>query len=81
MGNEVKVLDVQVENGGTLIQVDFEADGKKDRMFIPLSQILIAINNQAYQAYDRKMLDMGFELEDPENYKNPNLLSSNLIKL
>lgn len=74
MGEEVKVLDVQSENCGTLIQVDFEVGGKKDRMFIDIKDIFRALNNYLYLAEDKRMIEMGAELIDPENYKNPNLL-------
>lgn len=74
MGEEIKVIDVQLENDGTLLQVDFEVGEKKDRMFINIRDVYKAMNNYAYLKHDKTLLDMGFELEDPENYKNPNLL-------
>lgn len=74
MGEEVKVIAVEIENGATLIQVDFEVGGKKDRMFIETSSILKALNNFIYKSYDKEIEKMGFELEDHETYKNPNLL-------
>lgn len=75
MGEEVKIIDVQAENGGTLIQVDFEVGGKKDRMFIEIAVIFKALNNYLYEQHDSVMLKMGMELIDPDNYKNPNLLT------
>jgi len=78
MGEEVKILRVEAENGGTLIQVDFETRGIKDRMFISTSEILKALNNYLYERQDKEMIANGAELIDPENYKNPNLLT--LIK-
>ena len=75
MGKEIKVLQVEAENGGTLIQVDFEVENKKDRMFIEVSDIFKALNNCLYQKQDDEMIKLGAELLDPENYKNPNLLN------
>jgi hypothetical protein len=74
MGEEVKIIAVQAENDGTLIQVDFYVNGRGDRMFLPIRDVFKALNNYAYLKLDKTMLDMGFELEDPENYKNPNLI-------
>lgn len=74
MGKEIKIIDVQAENGGTLIQVDFATEDSSARMFIPIKDILRALNNYLQLAQDDVMLKQGFELEDPENYKNPNLL-------
>lgn len=74
MGEEVKIKDVQVENDATLLQVDFEVGGKGDRMFIQMRDVYKALNNYAYLKNDKTLLEMGGELIDSENYKNPNLI-------
>ena len=74
MGEAIKIIDVQAENDATLIQVDFEVGGKRGRMFIEVRQIYRALNNYAYLKHDKTMLEMGAELIDPVNYKNPNLI-------
>lgn len=61
MGDEIKIQDVQAENGGTLIQVDTD----KGRMFIETRAIFKALNNFIQTAYEKEMLKMGYEKEDP----------------
>jgi hypothetical protein len=74
MGEEVKVLSVDIENDGTLLQVDFKVGDKKDRMFVSMRDVYKALNNYAYAKHEQTMLANGFELEDPENYQNPNFI-------
>lgn len=71
MGDNIIIQDVQIENDGTLLQVDTD----KGRMFIEMKLVYKALNNYAYLKYDESLKSMGFELEDPENYKNPNLIN------
>lgn len=75
MGEEIKVIKVEAENDGTLIQVDFKTSTEQGRLFIEVRDIYKALNNYAYLKHDKTMLDMGFELEDPENYVNPKLIN------
>ncbi len=70
MGEDINIKAVEAENNGTLIQVDTD----KGRMFIEIRDIFRALNNYLYLQHDEALKTMGFELEDPENYKNPNLL-------
>lgn len=74
MGEEIKIVDVQAENYGTLIQVDIKSSKGSDRLFIETRQIFKALNNYLYLVYDKRLLEMGAELIDPVNYKNPNLI-------
>lgn len=74
MGEEVKVLNVDIENNGTLLEIDFKVGDKKDRMFVEMREVYKALNNYAYANHEKAMLAMGYELEDPENYQNPNLI-------
>lgn len=74
MGEEIKILDVRAENGGTLIQVDIASSKGKDRLFINTKDIFKALNNYIYETFDKEMIKGGAELVDPENYKNPNLI-------
>lgn len=71
MGEEIIIKDVQVENQGTLLQVDTD----KGRLFIKMRDVYKALNNHAYLLNDEYMLSNGWELEDPDNYINPNLIN------
>lgn len=75
MGEEIKIIRVEAENGGTLIQVDISYSKGNERLFIEVKDIFKALNNYLYESYDKALLNQGFELEDPKNYKNPNLLT------
>lgn len=74
MGEEVEIVKVIAENGGTVIQVDIKTSTYSDRLFINTRDIFKALNNLIYLQHDKELLKMGFELEDPENYKNANLI-------
>ncbi len=75
MGEDIKVESVVAENGGTLIQVDISSNSINGRLFINTRDIFKALNNYLYEANDKEMLKIGFELKDPKNYKNPNLIN------
>lgn len=75
MGEEIKIIKVEAENDGTLIQVDFVSSKEQGRLFIEVRDIFKALNNYAYLQHDKTMLQMGFEIIDPDNYKNPNLIN------
>jgi hypothetical protein len=67
MGPEVKIIAVEAENCATVIQVDFEADGKKDRMFVPTRDIFKAINNYLQRRHEHDLVNIyGFAKEDPD---------------
>lgn len=70
MGEDIKIKDVQIENDGTLLQIDCDAG----RLFVKMRDVYKALNNYAYLKHDQTMLKMGFEPEDPDNYENPNLI-------
>lgn len=60
MGEEIKITDVQVENQGTLIQVDTD----KGRLFVPTRAIFKALNNYHVRANEQALIEMGFEKID-----------------
>lgn len=61
MGEEIKILAVQAENYGNLIQVDTE----KGRLFIPTRDIFKALNNYLINLEGAELKKMGFEQIDP----------------
>lgn len=61
MGEEIKVFDVQAENGGTIIQIDTD----KGRLFVETYKVMLALNNYIYAAHDKSLQDQGFERIDP----------------
>jgi len=67
MGEETKVLDVQAENNGTLIQIDVENSRGKDRIFIDTFKILKAINNYLYILEEQEIIKSGAEKLDPNS--------------
>jgi hypothetical protein len=75
MGDEVIITQVVAENWGTLIQIDFEVNNKKDRMFLPIRDVFKALNNYLQENSVKEEIKMGAVLEDPENYVNPNLIT------
>lgn len=79
MGEEIKIIDVQVENGGTLIQVDIDLNYSRgtERLFINIKDIFKALNNYLYTKEDDNLKAMGFEKligEDGKELSNPNLI-------
>jgi len=65
MGEEIKIIDVQAENYGTLIQVDFKSSTEQGRLFIPTRDIYKALNNFAVRLEEAEMIKMGAEKIDP----------------
>lgn len=66
MGEEIKIIDIQSENNGTLIQVDFKSSVEQGRLFIPIRDIFKALNNYLYLDEEKDMLAMGMEKIDPQ---------------
>lgn len=64
MGEETKVLDVQAENNGTLIQIDVENSRGTDRIFVETFQILKALNNYLYTRNEQEIIKSGAEKLD-----------------
>lgn len=57
MGDLIKIESVEIENNGTLIQIDTD----KGRLFIDTNSILMKLNNFLYQENERALLEAGFE--------------------
>lgn len=70
MGEEIKVTAVEVENDGTLIQIDCS----KGRLFVEVADIFIALNNYAYRKHDQECIKIGMEKIDSDA-PNPNELA------
>lgn len=60
MGEEIKIQDVQIENDGTLLQIDCD----KGRLFVNMRDVYKALNNYAQVRHEKTLLKMGFKKED-----------------
>jgi len=76
MEEEIVIKNVESQNNGTLISVDIliPSTHTQHRIFVEIRDIFKALNNHLYKTHDEALIAMGFELEDPENYKNENLI-------
>lgn len=66
MGEHFEIKAVEAVDCGALIQVDFRGDTTGGRMFIPIRDVLKALNNRIMTDYEEGMIAMGFEKEDPK---------------
>ena len=65
MGENFEIRAVEAVDCGALIQVDFRGETTGGRMFIPIRDVLKALNNRIMTDYEEGMKEMGFEKEDP----------------
>ena len=67
MGEHVEIIKVEAENNCTLIQIDARTSKEQIRLFVEVSDIFKAINNQLYRANDKYCVEtLGMEKIDPD---------------
>lgn len=65
MGENFEIKAIEAIDCGALIQVDFRGETTGGRMFIPIRDVLKALNNRIMTDYEEGMKAMGMEKEDP----------------
>lgn len=66
MGESFDIQKIEMANGNTLVQVDFRGETTGGRMFIPLRDILKALNNEIQTDWERVEIEYyGMQKEDP----------------
>lgn len=66
MGEDIKIIGLEIENNGTLVQIDFKGTEANGRIFVPMRDILKALNNYLYTQDELSMEKMGFEKIDKD---------------
>jgi len=66
MGEHFEIKAIEAIDCGALIQVDFRGETTGGRMFIPIRDVLKALNNRIMTDYEEGMKEMGMEKIDPD---------------